>query len=162
MSGNLVETLIGAVVVLVAAAFMVFAYQKADLQAVDGYQLSARFEKVDGIKIGSDVMMSGIKIGTVVGQELDTKSYLAVVRMSIRDDVRLPEDSSIKVASAGLLGDNYLAIEPGGAPDMLADGGEIEYTQGAVDLTELIGKAIYSGAGAGGGDGESKSSGNGG
>jgi phospholipid/cholesterol/gamma-HCH transport system substrate-binding protein len=149
MGGNLVETLIGAVVVLVAGVFMVFAYQRADLRPVDGYELVARFEKIDGITVGSDVTMSGIKIGTVVGQELDAKTFLAVVRMSIRNDIQLPEDSSIKVSSAGLLGDNYLAIEPGGAPDLLGHGGEIQYTQGAVDLTELIGKAIYSGTSGG-------------
>jgi phospholipid/cholesterol/gamma-HCH transport system substrate-binding protein len=153
MGGNLVETLIGAVVLAVAGVFLFFAYSKADLGQVDGYVLTARFEKIDGITVGSDVTMSGIKIGTVVGQELDPQSYLAVVRMSIRNDVKLPLDSSVKVASAGLLGDQYLAIAPGADVDMLAQGDEIEYTQGAVDLTELIGKAIYS-SGSGGGGGQ--------
>lgn len=152
MGGNLVETLIGAVVLAVAGVFLVFAYQKADLGRVDGYELKARFEKIDGISVGSDVTMSGIKIGTVIGQDLDPKSYLAVLRLSIRNDIKLPTDSSIKVASAGLLGDQYLAITPGADTALLERGDEIEYTQGAVDLTELIGKAIYSsGGGSGGG-----------
>jgi len=144
MSGNLVETLIGAVVLVVAAVFLYVAYDKADVGAVDGYPLIARFEKVDGVNIGSDVMLGGIKIGTVTGQRLDKESFLAVLEMSIASDLRLPDDSSIKVASDGLLGDKYLTIEPGGSDVTLPDGGEIQFTQGAVDLTDLIGKAIYS------------------
>ncbi len=145
MGGNLVETLIGAMVVAVAGFFLFFAYGQADLGAVDGYEVKARFEKIDGINVGSDVTMSGIKIGTVTAQELDPDSYLAVLRMSIRNDIKLPLDSSVKVSSAGLLGESYLAISPGADIDMLENGDEIEYTQGSVDLTELIGKAIYSG-----------------
>ena len=156
MGGNLVETLIGAVVLAVAGVFLFFAYTKADLASIDGYELKARFEKIDGISVGSDVTMAGIKIGTVTGQDLDPTSYLAIVRLSIRNDIKLPLDSSIKVSSAGLLGDQYLAISPGADSAMLAQGDEIEYTQGAVDLTELIGKAIYS-SGSGGASGGSPS-----
>lgn len=149
MGGNLVETLIGAVVLVVAGVFMAIAYTRADIKTVAGYELIAKFEKIDGIGVGSDVTMSGIKIGTVVGQELDTDSFLAVVRVSLSDDIKLPEDSAIKVASAGLLGDNYLAIDPGGADEILAAGDEIRFTQGSVDLVDLLGKAIYS-SGSGG------------
>ncbi len=149
MGGNLVETLIGAVVLVVAGVFMAIAYTRADIKAVGGYELVAKFEKIDGIGVGSDVTMSGIKIGTVVGQELDTESFLAVVRLSVADDIQLPEDSAIKVSSAGLLGDNYLAIDPGGADEVLAAGDEIRFTQGSVDLVDLLGKAIYS-SGSGG------------
>lgn len=143
MNGNLVETLIGAVVLVVAAAFLWFAATRANVGAVDGYYLTAKFDKVDGIAVGSDVTLGGIKIGTVTGQRLDPKTYLAELTMTIRDDIKLPEDSSIKVTSSGLLGGNYLAIQPGGADEFLEEGGEIEFTQSAVDLTELLGKAIY-------------------
>lgn len=149
MGGNLVETLIGAVVLAVAGVFLVFAYNRADIGAVDGYELSARFEKVDGIRVGSDVLMSGIKIGTVTAQQLDPKSYLAIVRFTVRDDVSVPDDSAVKIASNGLLGDKYLALEPGGSDALLKPGGEIQFTQGSVDIMDLIGKAIYS-AGSGG------------
>ncbi len=144
MGGNLVETLIGAVVLVVAGVFMAIAYTRADIKTVAGYELVAKFEKIDGIGVGSDVTMSGIKIGTVVGQELDTETFLAVVRVSLSDEIQLPEDSAIKVSSAGLLGDNYLAIDPGGADEILAAGDEIRFTQGSVDLVDLLGKAIYS------------------
>jgi phospholipid/cholesterol/gamma-HCH transport system substrate-binding protein len=150
MSGNLVETLIGAVVLVVAAAFLTLAYTRADVGEVKGYPLTAKFEKVDGISVGSDVMLGGIKIGSVVGQHLDTETFLAVLDLSLADNIKLPTDSSIKVASDGLLGDKYLSIEPGGELEVLKPGEEIRYTQGSVDLTELIGKAIYSSQGGGG------------
>ena len=143
MNGNLVETLIGAVVLVVAAAFLWFAATRANVGSVDGYSLIASFDKVDRISVGSDVMVGGIKVGTVTEQRLDPKTYLAVLTMSIRDDIKLPEDSSIKIAAAGLLGGNYLAIQPGGAEEYLENGGEFEFTQSAVDLTDLLGKAIY-------------------
>jgi phospholipid/cholesterol/gamma-HCH transport system substrate-binding protein len=149
MSGNVVETLIGAVVLVVAGFFLYFSYDKADVGAVEGYSLIARFDKVDGVKVGSDVMLAGIKVGTVTDESLDTKEYLAVLELSLASNVQLPDDSAIKIASDGLLGGKYLSIDPGGSEDFLEAGDEIRYTQGAVDLTELIGKAIYS---TGGGD----------
>lgn len=150
MSGNLVETLIGAVVLVVAVVFLLFAYNKADVRAVSGYPLVAKFEKADGVNVGSDVLLGGIKIGSVTAQHLDTTDYLAVLELSISNDVKLPDDSAIKIASNGLLGDKYLSVEPGGSDTLLAAGQEIRFTQGAVDLTELIGKAIYSTQGGGG------------
>jgi phospholipid/cholesterol/gamma-HCH transport system substrate-binding protein len=144
MGGNLVETLIGAVVLVVAAVFLVFAYDKAGIAKVDGYELIAKFDKVDGIQVGSDIVMSGIKIGTVLGQELDRDEFVAVLRLSVEDDLRLPTDSTIKVTSSGLLGDKYLAIEAGAADEVMAPGDVFEYAQGSVDLLDLLGKAIYS------------------
>ena len=150
MSGNLVETLIGALVLAVAGGFLFMAYSRTDVGDVQGYRLTAQFEKVDGISVGSDVMLGGIKIGSVVGQRLDTQTFLAVLDLSLSDSIKLPTDSSIKVASDGLLGDKYLSVEPGGEIETLKAGEEIRYTQGSVDLTELIGKAIYSSQGSGG------------
>ncbi len=147
MSGNVVETLIGAVVLVVAGFFLYFSYDKADVGTVEGYSLTAKFDKVDGVKVGSDVMLAGIKVGTVTDESLDTKEYLAVLQLSLASDVQLPDDSVIKIASDGLLGGKYLSIDPGGSEDYLEAGDEIRFTQGAVDLTELIGKAIYSGGG---------------
>ena len=147
MSGNVVETLIGAVVLVVAGFFLYFSYEKADVGAVQGYSLTAKFDKVDGVKVGSDVMLAGIKVGTVTDESLDTKEYLAVLQLSLATNVKLPDDSAIKIASDGPLGGKYLSIDPGGSEDYLEAGDEIRFTQGAVDLTELIGKAIYSGGG---------------
>jgi phospholipid/cholesterol/gamma-HCH transport system substrate-binding protein len=113
--------------------------------AVAGYELVARFDRIDGISVGTDVRMSGIKIGTVTSQVLDQKTYRALVRMSIRNDIKVPEDSSIKVATEGLLGGTYLAVSPGGSDAMLVAGGEFETTQGSIDLVGLLGKAMFSG-----------------
>ena len=139
MRSEAFETIIGAVVVVVTAAFLIFVYTSTDRGAVSGYELVAKFNKADGVKRGSDVRMSGIKIGTVRDLSLDPQSYFAVVKMSISDDVEVPEDSSVKIASESLLGGNYLSIEPGGSLEVLASGDEILYAQGSVDLMSLRG-----------------------
>ncbi len=144
MRRNLIETVMGAVVLVVAALFIVFAYSKAEVGTADGYTIKAKFDRIDGIRPGTDVRMSGIKVGTVTSSELDPKTYLAVVRMSIRTDVRVPEDTSIAVSADGLLGDKFLALSPGGSEDMLPDGGEITTTQGSIDLMSIIGQLIFS------------------
>jgi phospholipid/cholesterol/gamma-HCH transport system substrate-binding protein len=146
MNGNLVETLIGAVVLVVAGFFLFFAYSTADVRSPDGYPLLAKFDRVDGLSVGSDVRMSGIKIGSVVSQELDKQTFVAVVRMNIDSDVELPTDTSAKIASEGLLGGNYLSLEPGADEAVLESGGEIRYTQGSIDLVSLIGQAIFQSA----------------
>lgn len=143
MQNNMVETLIGAIVVVVAAGFLFFAYTTTDSGGFSGYSIVARFSSADGIQPGTDVRLHGIKIGTVSSLSLDPKSYLAEARMTIRQDVQVPDDSSIKVTSAGLLGNSYLAISPGGSDKMLSDGGALTNTQGSVDLMGLIGRAIY-------------------
>lgn len=144
MKRNTIETVMGAVVLVVAGMFMVFAYVSADLTAGGGYTVTANFNKVAGLAVGGDVRMSGIKIGTIVSQELDTETFLAKVTMNIRDDVALPLDSAAAISSESLLGGNYLEIIPGGAPDMIENGGRIDFTQDPVDVVQLIGKFIFS------------------
>ena len=145
MGNNIVETIIGAVVLAFAAIFLVFAYRTADLGAgSNGLNLIAKFDQVDGLQVGSDVRMSGIKVGTVTSQTLDTESFRAIIGISIDDSIQLPDDSAAKVASESLLGGSYLALEPGGSEDLLVSGDEITYTQSAVSLMDLIGQAIFS------------------
>ncbi|USG59480.1 outer membrane lipid asymmetry maintenance protein MlaD [Sneathiella marina] len=145
MSSNIVETVIGAVVLAFAAIFLVFAYRTADVgPRSGGINVTAAFDNVDGLNVGSDVRMSGIKVGAITSQMLDLKTYRAVINISLNEDIQLPEDSSAKITSDGLLGSNYLALQPGGSDDMLKDGGTISYTQGAVNLQDLIGQAIFS------------------
>ena len=143
MRNNLLETLIGAIVIAVAGSFLYFAYNSTDVGTVNGYELNATFHGVTGISVGTDVRVSGIKIGTVRSQTLNPLTYQAVVTMSINNDYALPDDSSAKIALDGLLGGSFISIEPGGSPDMLENGGTIEYTQGSIDLIGLIGKFIY-------------------
>jgi len=144
MRQNLVETLIGAVVLVVAAVFLVFAYGKSGVGHVAGYELKAKFTRVDGIAVGSQVRMAGIKVGTVTEQHLDPKDFRAVVALSIDRAIVLPEDSAIKIASDGLLGGKYLSLEPGGADEVLKPGQEIKFTQGSIDLLDLVGKYMFS------------------
>ena len=144
-NNNMVETLIGAVVVAVAVGFLVFAYSSTGSGNVSGYPVEARFSSADGIISGTEVRLHGIKIGTVSAVNLDPKTYLAIVHMTIRSDVPIPDDSSIKITSAGLLGNSYLSIQPGGSLKNLAANGQILNTQGSVDIMGLIGRAIYGG-----------------
>ena len=142
-TNNTVEILIGAIVVAVAVGFMFFAYANTSAGGVSGYPLEARFSSADGIVSGTDVRLHGIKIGTVSNVSLDPKTFLAVIRMDVRRDVEIPDDSAIKVTSSGLLGNSYLSIQPGGSPKNLAAGAQIANTQGSVDIMGLIGRAIY-------------------
>lgn len=151
MRKNYVETIMGAVVVVVAVLFVMFAYDKADLKTIEGYSISAKFDRIDGIRRGSDVRMSGIKIGTVTDQALDPETYLAVVHLNIDVNVKLPMDTSAAITSDGLLGDKYMALSPGGDDKMIPPGGEIETTQGSIDLFSLVGQMIFSQTGDKGG-----------
>ena len=144
MKTNLVETAVGGVVILIAAAFFTFAYTTSGVgKGGGGYELVAEFDNADGIGVGSDVRMSGVKIGTVTSQELDPTTYQAVLRMSIDPALKLPDDSSAKVTSEGLLGSKFVALEPGGSPDVLQDGDRIAYTQGAIDIWSLVSQFMF-------------------
>ncbi len=147
MGGNLVETLIGAAVLAVAGIFLAFGYTTSSIGSDGGFRLVAKFDRVDGLTMGSDVRMSGIKVGTVVNQRLDPATYRAVIEMDIQRGLQLPDDSSAKITSEGLLGATYMSLEAGGSEDFLESGGEIRFTQGSIDLMSLIGQAIFSATG---------------
>lgn len=137
---NIVEALIGLIVVIVAIGFVVFAYGRTQAGAVaDGYVLKARFTNVAGVAAGTDVRLAGIKIGQVVGQSLDPASFQAVLDLGIDKALKLPVDSSAAVTTEGILGGTYIALTPGGETTMLAPGEEITETSGATDLMALIG-----------------------
>lgn len=141
------ETILGAIVAFVAIGFLVFAVTRAGAgEAAGGYPLTARFNRVDGVSVGADVRLSGVKVGTVSAVGIDKTTYLAKLTLSVDPTVKLPDDSSARVASDGLLGGAYVALEPGGSAEMLASGGEIANTTGTVDLLSLL-AAAASGAG---------------
>jgi phospholipid/cholesterol/gamma-HCH transport system substrate-binding protein len=147
---NIAETLIGAIVVAVALLFLAFAYMRTGSGSLSGYEVNARLSKADGLGIGTDVRISGIKVGSVSGLDLDPKNYLVTVHMNIRDDIKLPTDSSMLITSAGILGSSYLSITPGGDDTMIAAGGSIENTQSAnaTDLMNLAGRFMGGDKGA--------------
>jgi phospholipid/cholesterol/gamma-HCH transport system substrate-binding protein len=144
MTRNLLETLLGAIVLIVAIVFLAFAYNASQLGDDSGYELVARFDRVDGLQRGSDVRIGGIKVGTVIDQDLDPTTYRAQVRFTVRQGLEMPADSSVAVASDGLLGGKYLALVPGGDIEMLGDGEEVTLTQSAINLEDLIGHFIFS------------------
>lgn len=149
MRRNIIETVLGAVVLLVAGFFLVFAYTSADLRAVSGYEVTARFANITGLQTGADVRISGVKVGTVVSQTLDSQSFLAVVRLSVDPKIRLPRDTVALVASEGLLGGKFMALEPGGDTVMIEPGGRIDYTQSTPGLEQLLGQVIFNLQGSG-------------
>ena len=144
MQNSVVETLIGAAVIAIAAVFFVFAYTTSGAGAGQGgYKLTAEFENVEGINIGSDIRLAGIKVGSVVDQKLNAESFQAILTMAIDSTVSLPDDSTAKVTSEGLLGAKFIALEPGGSDDKLKDGDQMSYTQSAIDLWGLVNQYLF-------------------
>ncbi len=141
---NAVETVLGAVVIVVAALFLFFAYTTSEVRAVSGYELTARFDRVGGLRDGADVRISGIKVGTVTQQVLDPKTFEAVVTLSVQPDIRLPVDTVAAITSSGLLGSDFVSLTPGNDDDMIRPGGAIAHTQPPMDLQSLIGQYIFS------------------
>ena len=148
MNRNIVETIVGALVLVVAGLFVFYAFAKSDRAGPDGVEITARFGRIDGLKRGADVTLSGVKVGTVTGFDLDRKTYQAVVRMAISSNVSLPVDTHAKIVSESLLGGMVVVLEPGGDAKMLPPGGEIEMTQGAIPLSELIAKFMFGSTGS--------------
>lgn len=140
-----IETIVGFIVIVIAIGFLIFTYKVADVKTMEKtYVLNAKFDQVEGIIVGSDVRASGIKIGSVVKLKLDLYSYKAIMTIGINRHIKLPDDSSLKIVSAGLLGSKYVLAEVGAGENMLKPGEEIKYTQSSVNLETLISKAIFS------------------
>ena len=148
MSRSFVETLLGAVVLLVAIGFVAYAYAVSNVRNPQGYTLRAKFDRIDGIAVGTDVRISGIKVGQVVSHALDTRTFRAEVLLTVRRDVELPADSSVAVGSESLLGGRFLLIQPGADDELLAAGDEVMFTQSAINLEDLIGRFVFSGSGS--------------
>jgi phospholipid/cholesterol/gamma-HCH transport system substrate-binding protein len=143
MASERAEILAGAAVLAVALGFVVYAAQGAGLVAApESYPLTASFRSVEGITVGSDVRLAGVKVGTITDLTLNPETFFADASLSVRNDVLLPVDSTILVSSEGLLGGNFIELLPGGALENLEPGAEIEDTQGAVSLITLLMKFV--------------------
>lgn len=139
MASNAAETLIGALVLAVAGGFLVYAANTADVSVGGGgYALKAEFRKAEGLNVGGDVQISGVKVGSITSIALNPTTYRASVSLSIRDEIKVPEDSLAKIVSEGLLGGNFVTIDPGASDFMLEDGAEFEHTQGSINLIDLV------------------------
>ncbi len=148
MKRSVIETVLGAVVLITAILFLSFSYSTANVGAVSGYEISANFSGIGGLGIGDDVQISGVKVGSVSRVEL-ADSYLAKVYMSVDPAIQLPDDTAAFISSESLLGGKFLQLEPGASEDYLEEGGVILYTQAPQNLEQLLGKFIFSMQGSG-------------
>ncbi|GAA5252102.1 outer membrane lipid asymmetry maintenance protein MlaD [Candidatus Rickettsia kedanie] len=143
MKQNIIETIIGFIVLIIALLFLIFAYNTgSSITSSKGYQVTVNFQSAEGIAVGSDVMISGIKIGSVKKITLDPNSFYASVYLNINDDVKIPKDSKAQVVTSGLLGGKYISIVPGNDDEYLAANEEIRYTQSAINIESLINKIV--------------------
>ena len=140
---NPIETVMGAVVLAVAGFFLVFSYSHADLGTVRGYDVSATFPSTGGLASGSNVSINGIKVGTVIDQYVDPQSFNAIVTMSIRPDIHLPDDTVASIDSDGLLGGKFVALTPGHSGKVIAAGGQITQTKPYQSLEDLVQQVIF-------------------
>jgi phospholipid/cholesterol/gamma-HCH transport system substrate-binding protein len=150
LSARTIETLTGVAVILIAGIFLIYAMRTTGVggPSAGGYRLSAEFENIEGINVGTDVRLAGIKVGSVVEQSLNPESYQARIDMVIDPKISLSEDTTAKITSEGLLGSKFVALEPGGSDVKLGEGGLISYTQSAVDIWSLISQAMFEKSGA--------------
>lgn len=145
MKQNVVETIIGFVVLIIAGLFLLFAYNTRDsVKTNDGYLVTARFQDVDGITVGSDIKLAGVKVGYVESLKLDDNNFFAVVRLRLNKEVRLPKDSQAAVLTSGILGNRFIGIVPGGDAEHLVANDQIKYTQPSINIESIIGKLMYS------------------
>ncbi len=144
MQRNMLETVMGAIVLLMAACFVSLAYEAANIRGTDGYELAAEFGATGGLSVGDDVRISGIKVGRIARQELDPVTYAARIVISLDEQIRIPADSSARITAASLLGGNYLELIPGADEEMMQPGEVIYDTLDPVSLTDLLGKAVFS------------------
>jgi phospholipid/cholesterol/gamma-HCH transport system substrate-binding protein len=146
MSKKNVEILVGLFVLLGALSLAFLALKAANLASFstgEVYVLQARFDNIGGLKPRAPVRSAGVAVGRVTSINLDPKTYLGVVTMEISQGFAFPKDSSAKILTAGLLGDQYIGIEPGAAENNLVAGDVIKQTQSAIVLENLIGQFLF-------------------
>ncbi|MBV1867712.1 MAG: outer membrane lipid asymmetry maintenance protein MlaD [Marinosulfonomonas sp.] len=144
MSENTTEVIVGGVVLTVALGFLLYAGQLSGFtqNTSAGNEFTASFRSIEGVSVGTDVRVAGVKVGRVIELELDPQTFRAQTRISITSDIELPEDTAVIVASEGLLGGNFVELLPGGSPFNLEPGSEIEDTQSSVSLIQLMLKFV--------------------
>ncbi len=141
---NIVETLVGIIVLALCAVFIIIVYKASDITTnSQSYILNASFDRADGLEPGAYVTVSGVKIGKVLSKSLDSNTYNAIVEMSINKSVSLPTDTSAEITSSGLLGDKYIALIPGSDSSILKDKSVIEFTQSSINIETMLNRMIF-------------------
>jgi len=143
MGRTFVESLMGAVVLAVAGIFLFFALSQADLGVVKGYNLTAKFASVGGLTNGADVRINGIKVGSVLTQQISPDTFEAIVNFSVRPDIHLPQDTVASVDSEGMLGSKFLKLDPGKSKSLIAEGGQVANTKTPQSLEDQVARVIF-------------------
>lgn len=144
-SHSLFETLLGAFILILSVFLLGYSYMKTSYAgSQDGYTIIAKFSRVDGMSIGADVRISGVKVGKIQDLVLDSKTYLAQAVLKINKDIKIPKDSSAEIVGEGLLGAKYLSISVGNSDVLLKEGERITNTQGSMTIESLISKFMFS------------------
>ncbi|MFL2655936.1 MAG: MlaD family protein [Alphaproteobacteria bacterium] len=143
MNRGMAETLIGAIVLLVALIFLIFTLQYIDRSNDNVINLKARFYKVGSLNIGNEVKISGVKVGVVIDRSLDKESFEALITFSVDADIKVPTDTSVFIDSEGLLGGSYLRLTPGISDKILKDGDEVFKTRDYESLEDSVSKIIF-------------------
>lgn len=143
MNKNTFEAFLGLIVLIVASYFFMFVYRESKSLDSAGYALYANFNRVDGLNRGSDIKLSGIKIGKISHLEINPENYMAKVTLDICKNIKLPEDTVAEIVSEGFMGARYIALVPGGSDQKLNPGETIEFTQSAISFESLISRFIF-------------------
>lgn len=145
MKNNTLETLIGFLVLMVAGLFLLMAARISNnMQAISsGLKISGEFSNTDGINIGSDVRISGVKVGSVMDVRLNTSNFNSVLTLKLSKDLNIPADSLFKVSTSGLIGSKFINIKVGADSEFFRDGDSIEFTESTMDLEDLIGRFLF-------------------
>ena len=143
MSENTTEVLVGGAVLAAALGFVLYTGQATGFTGGSaGYPLTASFRSLEGITVGTDVRLAGVKVGTVSGVKLNQETFRADTTLSLREGVLIPDDSAVVVSQEGLLGGNFVEVMPGGSPFYYGSGDEVLDTQGSVSLISLLMKFV--------------------
>ncbi len=141
MKGNILEAIIGAIVLGISGFFVYFAFSSSGEKITHGYVLLAKFNNVGGLSVGSDVKINGIKIGIVKSLSID-ENYQANAELLIKDKLKIPQDTSAAITTDGIMGNKFVSLNTGFSDDILSPNSEIESTRSALNLEDLIDKFI--------------------
>lgn len=147
MRYNIIETIVGAIVLVVAVGFLVFAFRGEQSRAVTGYDLEASFAQIGGLREGDDVRTAGMRIGTVKALSIEPDTLFSIVTFTIDGRIQVPTDSCVSINANGLLGGQHMGLTFGDAEEALAPGDRVERAVDAVVLLDEVAKAIYGSAG---------------
>ena len=148
MRREVVETLVGGLVIAIAGAFIYMAFASSGVEAVAGNSLLAEFDDASGVVPGTEVRLAGVKIGTVTDKALSPDGHNAIVTLMVDESYPIPIDSKARILPDGLLGGTYISLEPGGADELMQSGSMLGFdqTQGAINVVDLLARFVMQAA----------------